>query len=845
MEKISTSRPILYLIDRKILSDHWSDKIEKNLSIRLWEIVKFSLRDYLNVDFEDKEKCINERLGSCSVIEDFENKYPVIKQLIERIKDIEANNITLMMLRITENLESIYSNFSLSKENNIVEVIPSLGDYHGNKLVAELHFGNGKKLIYKTRNGFGEKLLESILGELGDCGSGIFIPVTLNYTEFMVQEYVQFDAYLDEEETKKYYLKFGIMAAIFTWLGTSDLHGENIIATKKGPVFVDLETLLAPHLNDFYYNNSSILSTFLFLGRRPSNVYAGLDISGFSGKGNSDSSFKNIPRNKNNMHVNPYKYSECVIKGFQLAKSAILEKKKILINKIKETSIGKQRKVIRNTGFYQQFIFTSLMPKYTKSFSDRQALFDLLSKHSKYNARIIEFEKEALSKLEIPYFEIGEEGSDDEIFEFVLGNNFKEGVIIRLQSIDDKFFEYEQNILRQLLTLKQPLYHLNDISKLNMQCNRIEHECRKFLDYTLKNGKLTYITKDSSISEYIIDRTNDIYIFGGALITAILYFNNYDRSIFNKKIVLNTLRNNGHFTNVASGISGVHSQLLLLKTIQKLCNIGELKQDFIDILNKLPAADREIYDFSGVGSSIIVCSLLLKDQYDELLCHHLKELYSEYFLKINERKQNTGLFHGYSGDILTMISILDICTDEEKKYYLVQLEEFLSRENKLFSKQIGNWIDTRNESCTNPHDMVAISYGAAGILLTRLFLNRFIKNSKFGNNDKILSTVHNDILLASNKILSMKREDFYDDTFINGYAGAVLSLYFLRQENVGLPQTLQYQIDLYLKEARDSLEVTEWRIQGAKDIYFPNFMNGNMGITFVLMMLDNTIKKRI
>lgn len=845
MRRISESQSVLNLLSKQHLVYEWGDKIAENLCLRLEEIAKLSLADYFNLELQNYEECkkCNEQLKDLIVVTGFEKKYPVIKKLIETIIEIEVNNIILMTQRLYENLETIYHDFNIENTIRINKIIPSLGDYHGRKLVAEVRFENGQKLIYKTRSGFGEKLLKLIFNELGAEENDLYIPFTQDYTEYIIQEFVQYDAYLNEQELKNFYWKFGVMAAIFTFLGASDMHAENIIATKKGPVFVDLETLIAPYLNDFYYNNSALLSTFLFMGRRSSNVlYMGMDISGFSGKGNQGMRmFTNIPCTLNGMFVDPYNYAEHVVCGFDFAKKIILKKKNVLCNKIKSLSFGVHRKVIRNTGFYEQFILASLLPQYTKSFSERQKLFDLLSKHSKYKPNVIEFEKESLKKLEIPFFSLPADQTDNELFEFILGNNLKEGFLIRIQSINKLFFEYETNVLLQLLSLKEPSNHLINTSNLAFNGNRIGYECRKFLRYTLKNGKLTYITIDNSISKYIIERTNDMYVFGGALCTVILYFNQYKKSPISKEIILNTLRNNSYSVNSSSGIFGVHSQLLLLKIIQKICGINEVEKDFKKILEQIQDAAREVYDFSGVGSSIIACALILKGSYYSKLHNYLVDVGEEYIEKALKRKRNSGLFHGYSGDILVLISLLNVgILDSEK--YLQFIEKLLLKENELFSTEIGNWVDTRREEDVL-HDMVAISYGAPGILFTRIILKKHLKKHNYCINKRVMPILEKDINLAINKVLSLKREDYYDDTLINGYTGAVLSLYYAVRENNELPERMKAEINSYIDEAKKSLEMTEWRVQGKKNIYFPNFMNGNMGIVFALIILSDLLVK--
>jgi len=849
LEKVYTSDAA-----RKLnLIPDWGNSIKSNLYMKFSEVAKCSLLDYFGLEEMQNEECqrCDDELKNKEIILDFDKKYPVVKDLIKNIQNVETNNIIRMLQRIEENMNAIYGDFNISYNSKIVSIAPALGDYHGEKIVVELLFERGEKLIYKTRNGFGETLLNKILEALSVDLGEIYIQYTKEYPDFILQEFIKNDAFLNEVELGKFYWKFGFFASIFTFLGSNDLHAENIIATKKGPVFIDLETLISPFMNIYDYNTSAILNTYLFAGREPNNVYAGLDISGFSGAYNKqghigDSAtkkFNNIPCNADGKEVNPYDYIDYVIKGFQIGEQLILEKKDIIEKGISSLIFGSNRKIIRNTAFYDQFIRVSLMPKYTKSFSEREELFNLLDKHSKYKEKIVGIEKEALSKLQVPFFELSVDNDNSELFDFALCDDLKSSLLERIRQIDFKFFEYEENILKQILSLKQPKVHLTTVSKLNIGCSRIEYECKKFLNYTQKNNRLVYSTVDDSVSEYIIDRSNDIYIFGGALLVLLLYDLKYEKIINIKQLILETFNSVDRGLSPVSGLLGVHSKLLLLSILQKFTNINELEKEMFDTLDELSdLTEVEICDFSTMGSSIIVCSKIIKSHYHRKLDSNLVKMISNYFYNTKKRKINTGLFHGYSGDMLVCLAIADLNKKDINKYYC-KIGELLEIEDSLYSKEMNNWVDIRNGT-ENPHDMVALSYGAPGILLTRLILFNYFIKKETEYNDEILPILAKDIVLAINKIILMQREDFYDDTFINGYSGALLALHLAEKTpSLVITEELRSQIVGYNLNGKYSLESTKWRIQGSENIYFPNFMNGNMGIVFVLMILNNLLAK--
>lgn len=841
IEDIKNSHIISEMINKSFLSEKWHEDIAKSLHHNLEEIVLMSLLDYFKVDINDDEalESCNEQLTEKEILQDFNIKYPVINELINvRIK-VETENIILMLERVSENWDDICDKFQLGQANRIDKIQLSLGDYHGSRTVVRIHMKNKQIIMYKTRSGFGEKILNLMIKETGISEVAACIPFTQEYRDFVIQKFVDYNVLLDEDELKCFYWKFGVMAAFFTFLGTYDLHAENIIATKKGPVFIDLETVVTPHMNEFLFNNSALINTYLFMGKKPNKVYEDIDISGFSGIINSQSKrLYNIPGCTKNIKVNPYDYKEYVLDGFDFASSLLLKKKDALEKKISDLEFGLHRKIIRNTGFYGQFILTSLMPKYTKSFIDREKLFDLLSVHSNYSENIVKLEKEALKKLEIPFFEIDEELNSD-LGQYDLGYNIKSGFLNRIKNIDDLFFQYEKNILRQLLNIKQSPKHLTDIKSLNISCNRIEYECTKFLNYSLRNGRLSYITLDSSLSEYVIEYSNDLYVFGGALYVLILCSEKYIKDIVNNKIILNTLQNGVNLVKNISAYTGIYATLLLFKIVQRKCGLNELEEKFVNML-EMPILDSiENYDFSGIGSSIIACIILLKFDYYEKLCNQLEELKEKFLENISLNDKNSGLFHGYSGDMITCLFLAESQKEDGEKY-LHLIEKLLNLEDELFSSKIKNWRDIRNKE--NPeHDMVALSYGAPGILITRLILKKYFEKYYCNISQRILPVLEKDIFLAIDKILSTKREAYYDDTLINGYAGGVLAILIAySSKSDGFSREMKKRMKSYINKAQNELFITEWRVQGKEGVYFPNFMNGNMGIVFLLMLMDDT-----
>jgi type 2 lantibiotic biosynthesis protein LanM len=130
----------------------------------------------------------------------------------------------------------------------LTRVDPALSDpHHGRRRVCALTFASGLRLVYKPRSvrieaAFGDLLawlntgLDHPMRHLAvlDCG-------THGWVEFATHEPLA-----DRDEAARWFHRAGALMCLTSVLGARDLHRENLVATRRGPVLVDLELLLQP-----------------------------------------------------------------------------------------------------------------------------------------------------------------------------------------------------------------------------------------------------------------------------------------------------------------------------------------------------------------------------------------------------------------------------------------------------------------------------------------------------------------------------------------------------------------------------------------------------------------------
>lgn len=740
--------------------------------------------------------------------EDIYMEYPLLKELEDKKMCYELNALQKIVSGLVKYYQNIVSEFKMTGNPCITNIDTMMGDCHKDKVVARIDFDNGRSLMYKTRASVGERLISGLDKILK---IDFAIPKTINYGDFIIQEFVEKkQEFQNEKQVCDFYYNFGKMSVVFTCLGATDLHSENIIATPQGPKFIDLETVISVIPTDRWFDFSYLRNTLLFPGSIDKKIYGDLDICGLSG-GENDG---NIPILKNAGKVNPLNYQKYILLGYDDTVKIILSNKEAVIECINQNLTGKIRKVVRNTAFYARFLNYSYAPAYLSSKEKRDAFFDLLSKHSKLDQSIIEHEKKELKEMFIPIFE-NDLDKEEANFE-------KEELLERMKRLGKSFFENERNVL--LLSLA-----INDkgIEPEKKCVTRVDYECQKFIDYAQRGDKLYYITLDKAISNKLLDYKNDLFTFGGALITlALKDFDEGEKKYLG--VIKKTLQSNLITGNDVSGILGSESRQNLIWILNKIYKDIELEELLEDGNEEITLDENAVYDFSGVGSLFLFRYLRnLMSNTDKKL--NIPDEWLEiYQLKQKQRRPLTGLFHGFAGDLIVNTIIQTRDNAENQK---VDFLELLNAEDTYYLEEIQNWNDIRTE---NVHDMVAVSYGAPGILLSRAFM----KNAFKYMNQSEKEIVQRDIKRAVNKILLTKREDYYDDTLINGYAGALLSLYIAQKYVSDLfSEKKRMEMKSFLLEGRTELEISNWRCQGIKEAYVPNFMNGRMGITFLLILL--------
>jgi len=193
--------------------------------------------------------------------------YPVLARQVAVIIGRWANATAELASRTVIDREALAVTFGDGSETGlVVDIEPALSDaHHGGRRVAALTFASGLRVVYKPRSlaldaAYGG-LLAWVAAQAPPAGTasdtapapagiterfaGLALRV-LDRGEYGWVEFVEQEACASVADVHRYFALAGGLVCLTHVLRGSDLHMENVIATRRGPVLIDLEMLLQP-----------------------------------------------------------------------------------------------------------------------------------------------------------------------------------------------------------------------------------------------------------------------------------------------------------------------------------------------------------------------------------------------------------------------------------------------------------------------------------------------------------------------------------------------------------------------------------------------------------------------
>jgi type 2 lantibiotic biosynthesis protein LanM len=192
--------------------------------------------------------------------------YPVLARQVAILIGRWVSSTAELASRLVIDREALASTFGDGGETGLVTALEAgLSDaHHGGRRVVAVTFASGLRVVYKPRSlaldeAYGRFLTwvaaqpvpDGVLADVTRArevtrGFAALALKVLDRGEYGWVEFVEQEACTSAAEVKAYFALAGGLVCLTHILRASDLHMENVIATRRGPVLIDLEMLLQP-----------------------------------------------------------------------------------------------------------------------------------------------------------------------------------------------------------------------------------------------------------------------------------------------------------------------------------------------------------------------------------------------------------------------------------------------------------------------------------------------------------------------------------------------------------------------------------------------------------------------
>lgn len=485
--------------------------IEKNITDQLMGIAQKTLVWDIHSKLENiSSNTLNEteafnyylvhRFGT-NTTEYFFLEYPTLTRLLSERLMYAMENLETIIDSLQKSTKELYATFNIKPPFSISRLHAQKGDSHNKGKSTTILEINHLPLVYKFRDNTILKNFNLLLDyiEKNKSNFNLYKSRYIIGKNFCIEEFIPNENCRNRKEIIEYYRNYGSLAALTYWLGSTDLHKDNLIARGKYPILIDVETLFRAeerriYSNDFtkikYFEADSVIST----GMLPMDKYwkKQIDYSALNGvkqklpfkvrrllnENSSKIAFElceayttisnNIPK-LDGIPITYKNYCQYIMESFEEMLLWLYKNKENTYDRIyKDFQSSPTRIVLRDTQDYYNFLDFSTHPSCMVDYIEREKIFENLWSHSFVTPEIVMYEIEALCRHDIPYF-----------YTLPCSNN--------IYSLDGKINDYFcQNIF---MTLKK---HCDAINRYT-----IEYACLllgESLDSLFPNCKTVYLT---------------------------------------------------------------------------------------------------------------------------------------------------------------------------------------------------------------------------------------------------------------------------------------------------------------------------------------------------------------
>ena len=755
-------------------------------------------------------------------------EYPVLSKLIAINISNYCSRVIEMLKRFENDRELIIEKLMLDLANGIDDLLvietieTNLSDSHnGGRRVYQLNLNCKESIIYKPRSLEPEILFNKLLNLLNiqfDANLKLKTVLCIDRTNYGWMQYVDYRSCLLKEDYENYYIKIGMLLSLVFMLCGEDLHYENIIASGRDPVLIDLETLFHPNPNICSENSlwtESIISTGLlpnWVTIEGSKI--AYDTSGLGAISNQETPNKNwvkyklvkeqlILKGENHrlslaknapfplsiQGESPANYVYAIKKGFRLMYITLMDEvdASALIGAF---SSSRFRFIPRSTSTYSKLFLSSLHPKYLTDGLVHSIKLDLLSKY--LLDRLHEESVKQLRYKEIVALEIGD------IPYFVLfADKQCPGFCMTSGS----------------LRVKNRIQGLR-ASNLNLQLALIE---ASFRTQSTQRVKMSLVSKKESRSLKAYSLTEiETHVQEIAKQIVNFSFHRNDRQDlwigYNSSGISNRYQLRPLGADIYSGRMGLAIFFAAIGRYRICRNLVE------PIANTKPPLSCGLFD--GIGSLIYgfaLISHIANDSFYLRAAEHYAGMIDIVFIKSQSKYD---VASGLAGLLLALIGLYKVNRDTSL------LEVCKSIANTLIDKQVKTRNGYRSWRAPDGEFYNGIPHGASGVSMSLVELHRYCPNQSYLDCAREAYIFEQSLYDSDNYVWRVQEgKDTYQSSWCYGAPG------------IGIAKLLS--IDLYNDNLKSEINQCCEALSVAEPLVMDHLCCGYMGLTEFYLQAGN------
>lgn len=671
----------------------------------VWDIHQMMEEHSLQSPSKEEEfiQYIHEFLGDAQRTFLLYGEYPALARVLSTRLTFACEAIKEFICALEEAANQLVDTFSVTLPIKLVEINMGRGDSHNNGKAVIRFYIEKQPFVFKPKNLLIGQRFNELLTFLETLEPSLrFYHVKrLVFPTFTIEENIDHRECTSVQELVMYYQRYGQLLAVIYWLGTTDLHMENLIANGAFPVLIDVETLIQPNLFSKATNvsrqNRMEKDSVLVSGLLPSKYTkkSGVTFDALAGKKQKinkkvsrlqnnrssdiffqwDDGYMSGAKNQpmlNGVTADYHQYRKVIEASFKKTNKLFLTNKARITEEVKSVFANTTvRLIYRDTQNYSDILGFSVHVDCMSNYIEREKVISNLWANQAVPKALIPFEVKALLAQDIPCFTANTSKKSVSIANntvlHLLPKTPLAATVMRLERLNEATCDSSQELLRESLNLLDYRLQEIDLPAQNQSLKvPLASKAADIGDFIIRHLIIDreeqvidwlYTSLTAEGKPVLVYPQKDLYAGSGGLYLFFMYLNHFVPKPEYQELLgywereLFTYDEENMLEEEVSAFFGIGSCLLITFYGWQVTGKQTYRKKMDQLLAKLTTvsisdAQQSLDWLTGLASFVAVLAAV------DRVCQHStsRELLSAFTEKINCQEMPDNSFaHGYAG----------------------------------------------------------------------------------------------------------------------------------------------------------------------------------------------------